>query len=165
MTDKPDLEDGKFVLRCERIAPNKPNMNGRVYSDEILQKMVEQIQKKISYGVFFGRLGFSSDAKIRMRDAAFRVTQAQIDKKDGHLSVNCEILNTEKGVELEKMLEAQGTGPFEVIPCGIGSVSQRDGFTVIGEDYRLASLDVEPRLDPPKLPEGPMEWPDEEQPS
>jgi hypothetical protein len=162
MTDKSDLVDGKFVLRCERIAPGQPNMNGRIYSAEILQKMVEQVQKKISYGVFFGRLGVSSDPKIRMKDAAFRITQAQIDKKDGHVSVNCEILNTEKGVELEKMLEAQGTSPFEVIPCGVGSVSQRDGFTVIGEDYRIASFDIEPKLEPPKIPEGSMEWPDEE---
>lgn len=148
--DKPKLVDGKFVMRCERIEPDKPNMNGRVYTGEVLGKMVEQIQKKIGYGLFFGRLGVSSDPKVKMRDAAFRVTQAGLDKTDGHLTVNCEILNTEKGVVLEKMLEAQGVDAFEVIPCGIGSTSYQDGITVVGEDYRLASLDIEPRLTPPE---------------
>jgi len=153
----------KFTLRCERITPDQPNVNGRIYSAAILKQMVEQIHKKISIGIFFGRLGSSADPKIRIRDAAFRVTDAKIDT-DGHISADCEILNTEKGVILEEMIEKQGVETLEIIPCGIGSVSQIDGgLTVIGDDYRLASLDVEPKLERSKPPEGPMMWPDEKE--
>lgn len=139
----------KFTLRCERIEPGKPNMNGRIYSAEVLQGMVDQIRKKLNYGIFFGRLGTSPNPKIRMRDASHRVFAARIEK-DGHISADCETLNTEKGLLLEEMIEKQGLDAFEIIPCGIGSTTRIDGKTVIGDDYRLASLDIDPKLKKPK---------------
>ena len=150
----------KFTLRCERIKPDEPNMNGRIYSADVLKGMVDEVQRKLNYGIFFGRLGTSPDPKIRMRDASHRVLAARIEK-DGHIAADCEILNTEKGMLLEEMIEKQGIDAFELIPCGVGSVTQKDGFTVIGEDYRLASLDVEPKLEQTKLPDKPLEWPEE----
>ena len=139
----------KFALRCERIVPDEPNLNRRVYSSAVLQNMVKQVEKKTSYGVLFGRLGTSDQTKIRMTDVAFRVSKARIEK-DGHLGADCEILNTPKGVELETMMEKLGVDAFEIVPCGVGSTTVVDGNHVIGEDYRLAAFDIEPKIKKPE---------------
>jgi len=135
----------KFVLRCERIVPDEPNMNRRIYSSAVLKSMVQQVEKKISYGVFFGRLGTSEQTKVRMTDVAFRVSKVRIEE-DGHLGADCEILNTPKGVELENMMETLGVDGFEIVPCGVGSTTVIDGNHVIGEDYRIAAFDIEPKI-------------------
>jgi hypothetical protein len=135
----------KFTMRCERIKPGKPNINNRAYSAASLQSMVKQIKEKLSYGVFFGRLGTSESTKVRMDDVAFRVLEPRIDP-DGHLAADCEVVQTPRGDDLRKLLEASGTEGFEIIPFGIGSTTVRDGVYVVGEDYKLASLDIEPRL-------------------
>lgn len=162
--DKPKVtvgEDGRFHIRCERIEAGKPNMNGRVYSKAVLQKMVDTIQRKLDYGIFFGRLGTSTDSKVKMMDAAFRIMKVGVED-DGRIGADCEILNTSRGADLRMLFDAQGVQAFEMIPCGVGSVEQRDGFTVIGDDYRLASFDIEPKLEQPRVTEGPLHWPDEE---
>jgi hypothetical protein len=146
------IED-RFTLRCERIKPDVPNLNNRTYPASVLRKMHDQVQKKLRIGVFFGRLGVFEATKVRMQDASHRVVDSRIEK-DGHLAVDCMILNTPQGVVLETMIESMGVEKFikthEVLPCGSASTSVIEGHTVIGEDYRLASLDIEPKLVAPK---------------
>lgn len=131
----------EFTLRCERIQPGIPNMNNRVYPRSILLKMVGQVQEKCKIGTFLGRLGTSAATKIRIRDASHLVRSVWLDA-DGRLSANCEVLETEKGCELGELIEKIGLDQLEIIPFGIGSL--RDG--IIGEDYRLASLDIVQKL-------------------
>jgi hypothetical protein len=117
-------------------------MNGRTYPASVLQKMVDQITRKNEIGMFCGRLDTSTRTKIRMRDAAIRVLRARIDP-DGKLAADFEILvDTERGRMLEEMIEKGGIERLEIIPHGVGSVC--DG--VVGDDYRIASLDVVPKL-------------------
>lgn len=136
-------DEAKITIRCERIEPGVPNLNGRTYSREIFEKMIEQAQARIRNGLFLGQLGQSSmDGKMRLRNASHRVLDLRIDE-DGKLAADCEILlDTEKGRELADMIEVGGLDSIEIVPRGIGSLT--DG--VVGEDYRLAGLDVMLRL-------------------
>jgi hypothetical protein len=131
----------KISLSCERIVADRPNPNNRIYTRKVLEQMVKQVQGRIKIGSFIGRLGTSAE-RVRMRDASHRVTKLQVSA-DGKLHADLEVLETPKGMELLDMLDVMGADKLEIIPYGVGSVSGN----VIGEDYRLASLDVVPRLE------------------
>jgi len=136
------MSDKKITLRCERIQPGVPNVvNNRIYSQETLCQMAQQVQEKCESGTFLGRLDDSADLKTRLCDSSHIVRKVWIDV-DGHLAATCEPLDTDKGRELIELIENFGVERLEIIPCGIGSL--RDG--VVGEDYRLGSLNIVQKL-------------------
>jgi len=136
-----------FTLRCERIQADVPNMNGNIYSREVLQSMCDQAQPKIEQRRLIGRLGTSSDP-IRISDASHIVTKLELD--DGHLCAEIDVLgNTEGGQALLRVLAGSGIDDMEIIPYGQGSVTRvAKGTRRVEDDYRLMSLDVVPKLTP-----------------
>lgn len=141
------MSENTFTLRCERIEADKPNHNGNIYSEAVLKKMVAQAQARIRQRRFLGRLGTSVD-RVRLSDASHIVTALRLTD-DKHLEADFEVVNTPKGKELLDLFEKFGTKYYEIIPFGSGTVTAQDADTrVVGEDYRLTSLDVVPKLKP-----------------
>jgi len=141
------MSNKTFTLRCERIEADLPNMNGNIYSREVLQAIVDQVQPKIEQRRLIGRIG-TSYAPIRISEASHIVTK--LDLEDGHLVAEIEVIgNTENGQALLRMLTGSGADDMEIIPCGRGSVTVVDESTrTVGIDYRLTSLDVVSKLTP-----------------
>ena len=134
-------DENTFVLRCERITSDKPTLNGNIYSREVLEQMVESARGRIAQRTLLGRLGTSADL-IRLMDASHIVTALEVTK-DGHLSAQIEVVNTEHGQALTRMLAGEGISNMEIVPFGSGSVTQINAATrSVGLDYHLSAIDV-----------------------
>lgn len=139
------MSENTFTLRCERIEADRPNHNGNIYPAAVLEKMVAQAQARIRQRRFLGRLGTSVD-RVRLTDASHIVTALRLTE-DKHLEADFEVVNTPKGNELLNLLTTFGPQYYEIIPFGSGTITARDPTTrVVGDDYRLTSLDIVPKL-------------------
>lgn len=133
---------------------NKENLNGRVYSPEVLQDMVKQFENNKP---MFGELGMPSESLVSLKNASHKITSMRIErsriprkkkkllKKKGLyenwknnngriLFGTIELLDTEAGKLAKKMFEDKTA---VVRPRGIGNVN--DGKV---QDYSLISFDI-----------------------
>jgi len=133
---------------------NKENLNGRVYSPEVLQNMVKQFENNKP---MLGELGMPSDSIVSLKNASHKMTSMRIDrsrlprkkkkilKKRGIyqkwknnngriLFGTIELLDTESGELAKKMFEDKTA---VVRSRGIGNVN--DGKV---QDYSLISFDI-----------------------
>lgn len=133
---------------------NKENLNGRVYSPEVLQDMVNQFENNKP---MFGELGMPSDSIVSLKNASHKIKQMRIErsrlprkkkkllKKKGLyeswknnngriLLGTIELLDTDAGKLAKKMFEDKTA---VVRSRGIGNVD--DGKV---QDYSLISFDI-----------------------
>lgn len=133
---------------------NKENLNGRVYSPEVLQDMVKQFKNNKP---MFGELGMSSNSIASLKNVSHKITSIRIErsrlprkkkkilKKQGLykkwknnngriLFGTIELLDNEFGKLVKKMFE-YNIGVIR--PRGIGNVN--DGKV---QDYSLTSFDI-----------------------
>lgn len=133
---------------------NKENLNGRVYSSEVLQDMVKQFENNKP---MLGELGMPSESLVSLENASHKITSMRIErsriprkkkkllKKKGLyenwknnngriLFGTIELLDTEAGKLAKKMFEDKTA---VVRPRGIGNVD--DGKV---QGYSLISFDI-----------------------
>lgn len=126
-------EEKKIRLRCERVQAGVSTPNGRIYSREALQHMVDRVNEKGPQRRMLGKIGQDA-TRVTMRNASHLVLSARLDEDD-RVSAEIEPLDTEAGRALSDLL---ASGEVEIVPAGIGST--RDG--VVGEDYKFIRFDV-----------------------
>lgn len=138
-----------LTLRCERIQPGVPNKNGNIYTREVLQGMVESVRSKVEGRRLIGRVGGgTSTESVRISDASHIVTRLELDD-DGHLVADLEVVSTQSGNELQRMVDAMGLQRLEIVPFGVGSVVMRDGlYREVQRGYALRAIDVVTKLRP-----------------
>lgn len=136
------------------VIANKENLNGRVYSPEVLQYMKKQFE---SNKPMFGELGMPSESIVSLKNASHKITSMRIErsrlprkkkkilKKQGLyqkwknnngriLFGTIELSDTEAGKLAKKMFEDKTA---VVRPRGIGNVN--NGKV---QDYSLISFDI-----------------------
>lgn len=99
----------------------KPNGNGRIYTKEAIEKMVEDFNSKKH--PMLGRLGYP-DTQNEGNDVNLKTVSHEITKlyiKDDQLWADIKILDTENGRTLEECLEQKF---IEFRPLCIGSVNE-----------------------------------------
>ena len=133
---------------------NKENLNGRVYSPEVLQDMMNQFENNKP---MFGELGMPSESIVSLKNASHKITSMRIERsrlprknkkllkkkglyenwKNNNISSligEIEFLDTPNGELAKKMFESQ----FVVVrPRGIGNLVNGNV-----EDYSLISFDI-----------------------
>lgn len=133
---------------------NKENLNGRVYSPEVLQDMVKQFENN---KFMLGELGMPSESIVSLKNASHKMTSMRIErsrlprkkkktlKKQGLyqnwknnngriLFGTIELLDTDSGKLAKKMFEDKTA---VVRSRGVGNVY--DGKV---QDYSLISFDI-----------------------
>ena len=80
---------------------DKLNLNDRMYTEEAIDKMIEDFNSKKH--TIYGEIGYNTD-DIHLTNVSHVITK--LFKKDGQLWAEMKVLETEKGRELEKMIEA-----------------------------------------------------------
>lgn len=115
------------------------NRNGRVYPISILEKETTRyIQDMVTNKRALGELNHSDTPAINLDRASHLVTELKID--GNHVYGKARVLDTPCGNIVRGLID--GGVKFGVSSRGIGSLTQQENFSVVGEDFQLAAIDV-----------------------
>lgn len=134
-------EPVRVSLQSHGLQAGVPTLNGNVYSREVIERMVDDINARSSSRSFFGTIGSWPDAGcVGVLDASHLVLGARLSE-DGRLTLDVEVLDTPKGKMLKDMLSDMSR--VDILPHGYGSVSCGS----VGTDYKLVSFDIAEKKD------------------
>ena len=120
-----------------------PNRNGRIYTKEVLAKMVEDFNSRPAKESLIGQLGFPENNMpagnvIDLSIASHIVEDLRL--KDEHLVADIKILDTNCGEELIELMK-NGGAVFRTQGIGKAEIS---GDTAIISDYTLTTINAVP---------------------
>jgi hypothetical protein len=121
------------------IQPDQPSINGRIYSKEICDKMMEDI-KKLQY-LHMGSPVFDDSGLFKDPDiGTFAAKVEDVRYEGSNILIDTMILDTPCGKDIKKLLEEK---PFSVCctPAGIGSINENK----IANDYQITSVHIIPK--------------------
>lgn len=104
------------IMECDT-----PNMNGRTYTRDAVENMIEDYQKKIKLGNAYGRIGAVADMYLNPEDISHIVTDIKIDD-NGNVMSKIKIMDTPQGKILEDII---GHG-MKLSTVGVGKLD--DGY-------------------------------------
>ena len=135
-----ESKNGKLIARGEYGRVGVPTENGRIYSEELMQREFNRLQESIKSRRVLGELDHPADGKTSLQRASHVITSLKI--KDGIVIGESEILNTRNGRELRALLEANVQ--VGVSSRGYGSTQRVTGKTegeMVQEDFVLKTYD------------------------
>lgn len=144
-------------VRCCLIKQDTPTVNGRIYTQEVLEKIVADTLKPAKERRCFFGIGYPASGKLSLKEVAGLITNCQL--VDGFLEVEADLLDTPRGKAV-KMSLVGGELPsgYTLAPMLMGSYS--DGSYINLRDLQVegwALIDVPESpvtLSPPDAPSG-----------
>ena len=124
------------------------NANGRVYPEGVLKKQVELYQQKINEHRAIGECNHPSESVIDLGRVSHNIIELHWE---GHTLVGKMELNVSMGFVKHGICSTLGDTVANLLmngykigvsSRGIGSVEQRLGQTIVGDDYELICWDV-----------------------
>lgn len=115
------------------------NLNGRIYSKEILVNAVSRyIKEQVSTGRAVGELNHPEGPTINLDKVSHRITSLVWRGND--VVGKALILNTPMGKIVKGLVE--GGVKLGVSSRGMGTVEQRGGSTYVSDDFILSTVDI-----------------------
>ena len=124
------------------------NANGRIYPEEVLKKQVELYQKKIQESNAIGELNHPAESTIDLDRIAINIIELHWEGRTlvGKLEINTSygfrkygIVSTRGDQMANLLLNGYKIG---VSSRGVGSVEQKLGQYIVGDDFELICWDV-----------------------
>ena len=114
------------------------NANGRVYPHALLEREVERYKSLVEQRRALGELDHPESSVINLQNASHLVTEIWME--DNKVMGKIEVLPTPSGRILTSLVQAN-------VPCGIssrgmGSVTERNGVTLVEDDFQLICFDM-----------------------
>jgi hypothetical protein len=119
------------------IPINKPNANGRIYTDELWKKLKEENLDLMKQNRLYGQTGISHNI-LELVKASFTVDDITITPELVILLIRP--TSTEEGEKAKKMLESN---EFTVRPTGFGEIDTNGKVY----NYKLAYFSLIPKLE------------------
>ena len=114
------------------------NGNGRVYKEDTLRREIEKYQEAISQRRSLGELDHPDDSVINLKNASHVVTKMWWD--GGNVMGKIECLDTPSGKILKELVRAGVK--LGISSRGLGSTKQKDGVTMVEDDFQLICFDI-----------------------
>ena len=121
---------------CQRSGTK--NGNGRVYGKDTLSREIKNYQEAISERRSLGELDHPDDSVINLKNASHIVTKMWWDGDSVMGKLEC--LNTPSGQILKELVKSGVK--LGISSRGMGSTSQRDGVTMVEDDFQLICFDI-----------------------
>ena len=102
----------------------QPNINGRIYPKEVVEKAIEECQKREMLGAYPN----SNETEIPVKKIAFKVSSLNIEKNE--LIADIEILETPAGKALKVLQD------MVYVTIGVGTI--KDG--IVQDDFKLTGF-------------------------
>ena len=124
------------------------NANGRVYPERVLKKQVELYQQKIAEHRAYGECNHPAESTIDLSRVSHNIVELHWE---GRTLVGKLELNTSEGFRKNGIIGTQGDivanllmngYKIGVSSRGVGSVEQKLGQTIVGDDFELICWDV-----------------------
>lgn len=123
----------KKEIVCELIRADVPTENGNIYSNEVLDKAVEQFNKASKRDTCFVVSDAEPDGRVMLSKVAAKVHHIQL--RDGQLVCQLEMLDTPAGKDIQNILEQCTITPLAYGSITDGKVSADDlnvyGFSFV----------------------------------
>lgn len=115
------------------------NKNGRIYTLPILEKETNRyIDEKVKTQRALGELNHPADPTVNLERVSHLVTELAVD--GNNIMGKAKVLNTPCGNIVRGLVD--GGVKLGVSSRGVGSLHQRDGVSMVGEDFQLSAIDV-----------------------
>jgi hypothetical protein len=115
------------------------NRNARIYPKNILKNAVEKyITEQVKTGRAVGELNHPEGPSINLDKVSHRITELRFE--GNNVLGKALILDTPMGKIVKGLVE--GGVKLGVSSRGMGSVDQKEGYSVVKEDFVLSTIDI-----------------------
>ena len=137
-SEKKKVMDGAVYLVGIVQKAGTKNGNGRVYRKETLQREITNYQKAINERRSLGELDHPDDSVINLKNASHLITRVWWQGED--VMGKIEVLDTPSGIILKDLVKANIK--LGISSRGLGSVKEKDGKTIVEDDFQLICFDI-----------------------
>ena len=136
--EKRRVANGTIILSGVMQMSETKNHNGRMYPHALLEREVGRYKQLVEERRALGELDHPESSVINLQNCSHLVTAIWMEGKK--VMGKIEVLPTPAGKILRNLVESN-------IPCGIssrgmGSVTERDGATIVEDDFQLICFDM-----------------------
>ena len=129
----------KYVIEGIFAQADKKNRNGRVYPMPVMEKAIGKYNAdQVSKGRAVGELNHPEGPTVNLDKVSHKIDELKFEGSD--VMGRATILDTPMGKIVEGLLDG-GVG-LGVSTRGMGSLQQRNGAMVVGEDFLLNAIDI-----------------------
>ena len=129
----------KYIIEGIFAQAEQKNRNGRVYPMPVMEKAVgKYVDTQVSKGRAVGELNHPEGPTVNLDKVSHKIENLEFKGND--VMGKATILDTPMGKIVEGLLEG-GVG-LGVSTRGMGSLQQRNGAMVVGEDFLLNAIDI-----------------------
>jgi len=115
------------------------NRNARVYPKNILKNAVEKyVKEQVETGRAVGELNHPEGPSINLDKVSHRITELKFEGSDVYGKAL--ILDTPMGKIVKGLVD--GGVKLGVSSRGMGSVDQKEGYSVVKDDFILSTIDI-----------------------
>ena len=145
--EKRDIQDNNAMYLTGLMQQcGVKNGNGRVYPEDVLKREIEVYKKLVREKRALGELDHPDDSVINLKNASHLVTSIWMDGDS--VMGKVKVLNTPSGMVLKSLVESGVK--LGISSRGMGSVENRNGKTIVQDDFQLICFDF---VSEPSTPE------------
>jgi hypothetical protein len=144
--EKRFVAGGGMYLTGKLQQANTQNGNGRVYPLDVLTREVQNYKKLVKENRALGELDHPDDSVINLKNASHLVTSIWMEGDT--VMGKVKVLDTPSGKVLKSLVESGVK--LGISSRGMGSVENRNGQTVVQDDFQLICFDF---VSEPSTPE------------
>ena len=137
-SEKQFVSEGGMILSgimqmCETL-----NGNGRVYTRPVLEREVKKYQQLVEQNRALGELDHPDKVEVSLEKVSHKVNEIWMD--GNKVMGKIQVLETPAGKTLRALVE--GGCSIGISSRGTGSVTERNGKSIVQEDFELVCFDV-----------------------
>lgn len=136
--EKKFISEGGTMLSGIMQMAETQNGNGRIYPQAILEREVANYAKLVKERRALGELDHPDSSVINLSNASHMVTRIWMEGKVCKGTIR--VLPTPSGQILEGLIKAGCT--LGISSRGMGSVTEREGVTMVEDDFQLLCFDM-----------------------
>lgn len=144
--EKRFVSSGGMMLTGKLQQANTENGNGRIYPYNVLVREVKNYEKLVRENRALGELDHPDDSVINLKNASHLVTSIWMEGDS--VMGKVKVLDTPSGKVLKSLVESGVK--LGISSRGMGSVENRNGKTIVQDDFQLICFDF---VSEPSTPE------------
>ena len=137
-SDKEAVKNGKIILTGVIQCADTKNGNGREYPKGVLEREIKKYQQLINDRRAVGELNHPDTSEVDLKNASHLMTKVWWN--GNQVMGKLEVLSTPSGQILRNLID-DGI-KLGISSRGLGSVTQRQGSTIVEDDFDLICFDI-----------------------
>jgi len=136
--EKKFVAEGGMILSGLMQMCEVENGNKRIYTESVLKREVQKYSKLVEAGRALGELDHPDKVEVSLQYVAHKVTAIWMEGKK--VMGKIQVLETPAGKTLRALVE--GGCAIGISSRGTGSVMERNGKSIVQEDFELVCFDI-----------------------